>query len=91
MSETANSGVQSIAEISLTPDRSERKQCADGLCRRGSATFTGGGSAVTLDGSLTVTDASSATFTGATVTISSGFVTGDVLDYTASEWDIGNL
>ena len=40
----------------------------------GTATFTGGGSPVTLDGALTVTDADSGDkLTGATVTIAPGF------------------
>jgi hypothetical protein len=46
----------------------------------GTATFDGGGTAVTLDGTLAVTDADSAgNLAGATVSISSGFITGDTL------------
>jgi Domain of unknown function (DUF4347) len=46
----------------------------------GTPTFTGGGSAVTLDGTLAVTDADSGdNLAGATVSITSGFVTGDTL------------
>ena len=48
----------------------------------GTATFDGGGSAVTLDGALTVSDAdSNGNLAGATVTISSGFIAGDVLNF----------
>ena len=43
--------------------------------------FTGGGSAVTLDSGLTVTDASSSTLATATVSIGSGFVGGDTLNF----------
>jgi hypothetical protein len=46
------------------------------------ATFDGGGSPVALDGTLTVTDAASANLDGATVSISSGFLSGDVLNFT---------
>jgi large repetitive protein len=42
-------------------------------------TFTGGGAAATLDSGLTLSDPSSATLTGATVTISSGLQSGDTL------------
>src|SRR6266851_3948877 len=46
------------------------------------ATFTGGGPAVTLDGALTVSDPDSAgNLTGATVSISGGFTTGDTLTF----------
>ena len=49
----------------------------------GTATFTGGGSPVTLDGTLTVSDADSGgQLAGATVSISSGFLTGDTLNFT---------
>jgi uncharacterized repeat protein (TIGR01451 family) len=47
-----------------------------------SKTFTQGGSAVTLDPGLTVTDGSSANLAGATVAISSGFLSGDELNFT---------
>src|SRR5664280_2625583 len=47
-----------------------------------SKTFTQGGSAVTLDSGLTVTDGSSTNFAGATVAISSGFLSGDELNFT---------
>src|SRR5262249_54524613 len=49
----------------------------------GSATFTGGGAAVTLDGQLTVSDVDSPTLAGATVTISTGFLAGDTLNFTS--------
>jgi hypothetical protein len=48
----------------------------------GSATFTGGGAPVTLDGALTVSDVDSGgNLTGATVAISSGFLAGDTLAF----------
>ena len=46
-----------------------------------SETFTEGGSAVTLDPGLTVMDGSSTTIAGATVAISSGFLSGDTLGF----------
>jgi hypothetical protein len=47
------------------------------------ATFTGGGAAVTLDGALTVSDPDSGgTLKGATVSIGAGFISGDTLNFT---------
>jgi trimeric autotransporter adhesin len=54
------------------------------------ATFMGGGSAVTLDGDLTVTDPGSTTAASATISISSGFITGDTLNFTNVAAD-GNI
>ena len=48
----------------------------------GAATFTGGGSAAPLDGTITVSDPASPTLTSATVSIGSGFLAGDVLNFT---------
>ncbi len=49
-----------------------------------SATFVGGGSAVALDGALTVSDADSGgNLGGATVSIGAGFTAGDLLNFTA--------
>jgi len=49
----------------------------------GTATFTGGGAPVPLDGGVTVSDPDSGgALTGATVSISSGFVNGDLLNFT---------
>jgi len=45
------------------------------------ATFNGGGSAVALDSGLSITAGSSGTLASATVTIASGFVSGDVLNF----------
>ena len=57
----------------------------------GSATFDGGGSPVTLDGALTVGDPdSSGNLTDATVTISSGFTAGDILNFTNTATIIGS-
>ena len=46
-----------------------------------SIAFLGGGSAVTLDPTITVTDTQSTTLASATVAISSGFVSGDRLNF----------
>ncbi len=46
------------------------------------ATYTEGGAAATLDSGLTVSDPSSSTLSGATVTIASGFLSGDTLNFT---------
>ena len=46
-------------------------------------TFTGGGAAVAADPVLTVTDYTASTLTGATVSLSSGFLAGDTLSFTA--------
>jgi hypothetical protein len=47
-----------------------------------SVTFTNGGTAVTLDGSLALSDVETGNFTGATVSVSSGFLSGDALNFT---------
>ena len=47
----------------------------------GTATFDGGGSAVTLDSGATAADADGDNLTGATVTIESNYTTGDTLDF----------
>ena len=47
------------------------------------ATFTGGGAAVALDSGITVNDVDSGgQLTGATVSIGSGFLSGDTLNFT---------
>ena len=43
------------------------------------ATFTGGGSPVTLDNGLTISDSTSTTLASATVSIGTGFISGDTL------------
>jgi hypothetical protein len=48
----------------------------------GTVTFTGGGSAVTLDSGLTVSDAESSSLTSATISVNGGFVSGDKLNFT---------
>ena len=49
----------------------------------GTATFDGGGSPVTLDGTASVSDVdSSGKLSGATVSISSGYISGDMLNFT---------
>ena len=52
-------------------------------------TFDGGGSAVTLDSGLAVTDASSSTLAGATISIA-GLVSGDKLNFTDQSGITGN-
>ncbi len=55
------------------------------LTAGGTATFDGGGAAVTLDGSLTVSDVDSGgLLTSGTVSIA-GFVAGDILSASANE------
>ncbi len=56
----------------------------------GSAMFTEDGAAVPLDSGLTITDPDSTTLTGATVSISSGFLSGDTLSFTAQAGITGN-
>ena len=46
------------------------------------ATFDGGGSPVTLDGTLAISDPSSTTLASATVSITTGFLSGDTLNFT---------
>lgn len=50
-------------------------------------TFTGGSAPITLDSGITVSDDASGTLTGATVSISTGFISGDALSFTA----VGNV
>ena len=45
------------------------------------ASFTGGGNPVLLDPTLNVTDSSSTTMASATISITSGFITGDTLNF----------
>jgi hypothetical protein len=53
------------------------------LAAGANATFTGGGSPVTLDGALTLADVdSNGNLDSATVAISSGFIAGDTLNFT---------
>ena len=54
------------------------------------ATFTGGGNAVTLNFSLILTDATNSTLTSATVT-ETNFITGDVLNFTNNGTTDGNI
>jgi len=55
-----------------------------------SASYTENGSAVTVDNTITVSDAEQANITGATAVISSNFVTGDVLNFTAQNGITGS-
>ena len=55
------------------------------------ATFTGGGAAVTLDGPLTVSDPDSGgNLTGATVSIGTGFISGDTVNFTTQNGITGS-
>ena len=57
----------------------------------GSPTFTGGGTAVTLTAAPTLTDVDSGgNLTGATVTISTGFISGDTLNFTTQNGITGS-
>ncbi len=56
-----------------------------------SATFTGGGAAVTLDGALTVNDASSTTLASATISIGAGFPRWRHTEFLQPERDHGQL
>jgi uncharacterized repeat protein (TIGR01451 family) len=56
--------------------------CGPVVIAGATATFTGDGSAVTLDSGLTVSDAASTTLASATVTIGS-YISGDTLDVTS--------
>src|SRR5262249_29875549 len=58
------------------------------------ATFQGGGPAVVLDGTLSVSDAAQSSLTGASVSIGAGFTAGDLLNFTnqngiAGSYDAG--
>jgi fibronectin-binding autotransporter adhesin len=57
----------------------------------GIVTFIGGGSPVTLDGSLTVTDGISTPLTSGTVSLGTGFTAGDTLDFTAQNGISGSF
>jgi hypothetical protein len=68
----SNTGTSTLTDVHVAPT----------VTAGGTVTFTGGGSAVTLDSTLTVSDVdSSGTLTGATVSIG-GFVSGDELNFT---------
>ncbi len=76
---TGNDGTATSTAVTSTVDT---VHVAPTVTAGGTATFTGGGSAVTLDGTLTLTDVDSAgNLTGATVKISSGLLSGDTLNF----------
>ena len=57
----------------------------------GTVSFSGGGSPVLLDSTLTVSDADSGgKLAGATVAISSGFISGDTLNFTSQSGITGS-
>ncbi len=77
---TSNFNIQTVdgsTEVSL--------QEAPSIVAGGSVTFSGGGSPITLDGSLTVTDEASPVLVSATIAIDSGFVVGDVLSFSDTD------
>ena len=49
----------------------------------GTATFTGGGAPAPLDSGLSITDLTSVNLTGATISIHTGLITGDTLNFSA--------
>ncbi|WP_246785212.1 DUF4347 domain-containing protein [Bradyrhizobium sp. S69] len=73
---TVNDGTLSSNPASDTVDVADQPVVTAGAV----VTFDGGGSAVTLDSGLTLNDQSSATLTGATVTIA-GAISGDTLSF----------
>jgi hypothetical protein len=56
----------------------------------GTATFTGGGAAMPLDTALTIIDQSNPTLQSATVSIGSGFIAGDMLNFASQSGITGN-
>ncbi|WP_321815543.1 MULTISPECIES: DUF4347 domain-containing protein [unclassified Paraburkholderia] len=57
----------------------------------GSTSYVAGGSAVTLDGALTLSDADNTTLASATIRIASGYTSGDILLFTANASSFGNI
>jgi len=76
----ANDGVANSSPATTTVDT---VHVAPSIAGGATATFIGGGPAVTLDGALTVGDVdSNGNLAGATVSISGGFIAGDTLNFT---------
>src|SRR5208282_3187215 len=70
---TSNPATSTLTDVHVRPT----------VTAGGTATFTGGGAAVTLDSGLTVSDVDSTTLVSATVTIgSTGLTSGDTLTFT---------
>ena len=80
----SGSGAEPILSISFIPTGWGEEVSSPPVVTAdsGAASFTGGGVAVPLDSGLTVSDASSATLASATVSITSGFASGDRLNFT---------
>ncbi len=77
-SEYATVSLRPYMTINYTPP-----QPANVTASGGSATFTENGTAVVVDSGLTLTDADSSQLTGASVSISSGYISGqDLLNFT---------
>jgi hypothetical protein len=75
----AASGLSGDGQVTITYDPAA--DACSVVTAGATATFTGGGSAVTLDSGLTISGAESATLEGATVTIGS-YISGDTLNVT---------
>jgi hypothetical protein len=73
---TVNDGVDNSATVTSTATVHD----APTIAASGTVTFNGGGSAVTADSGLTVTDVSSSTLASAKVVIG-GFISGDTLNF----------
>ena len=57
----------------------------------GTATFTGGGAAVTLDAGLSISDPASTTLVSGTVSIGAGFLAGDTLNFSTQNGITGTF
>jgi hypothetical protein len=66
-------------------------QLAPAIVAGGTVSFAGGGSPMTLDSGLTVTDLGGATLVGATISIGSGFLAGDTLNFTTQNGITGTF
>lgn len=75
---TVTDGVDSSSSAASTVDF----DIAPNVTAGATANFTGGGSAVPLDGALSIAAGSSSTLAGATISITAGWRAGDTLDFT---------
>ena len=76
----SNTGTSTLTEVHVAPT----------ITAGGTVTFTGGGSAVVLDSTLTVADVDSGgNLTGATISVS-GFVSGDLLNFSTQNGITGS-
>ena len=80
---TVTDGSTSNGTSAVSTSTLDTTHVAPTVTAGGTATFTGGGSPVALDGTVTVSDVDSAgNLAGATVSIGTGFTNGDTLDFT---------